>query len=115
MELIEDIKKRLEVEVREYSDEEEYFEGVVRSEDLGQLAEILRNSLGEPIKQAGKQARFPRHLNKLIGLIGGIRIEQSFYIKEGEGSNFVFAAIWPWQSDNSRVTLKIGWGRLSEL
>ena len=115
MELIEGIKQRLEVEVREYSDQDEYFEGVIQSKDLDVLGEILKSSLGEPLKKAGQRARLPRHLNKLIHLIGGIRIEQSFYIKEGEGSNFVFAALWPWQSDTSRITLKIGWGRLSEL
>jgi len=115
MELIEEIKTKLDVEVREYSDEDEYFEAVVQAKDIEMLSDILKDSLGEPLKAPGENPKFPRHFSKLIALIGGIRADQSFYIKESDGGNFIFAALWPWQSDSSRVTLKMGWGILSEL
>jgi len=114
MELIEQIKRSFEVEIREDSQEDEYFEAVFKSDNMDALAGVLANYLGEPQKTAGEVPRFSFRLRRLIKIIGGIRQEQTFYIKEDK-DNFIFAAIWPWQSDTARSTLKIGWGNFSEL
>jgi hypothetical protein len=111
MKLIEDIKKALELKVRVSFDADIYFEAVLQSKDLDTLLALLREAIGEPLKPPGKQVRFPKKINKIVELIGGVRREQSFYLKEEADGKYIYVALWPWQSDLSKITLKIGRGR----
>ena len=114
MKLIDDIKESLKLEVRISSDAHEYFEAVFQTEDLNVLLGLVKDAVGEPLKPPGKEVKFPKHIQKLVDLIGGIRRAQSFYLKEANGK-YVYVALWPWQSDPSRITLKIGRGNFSSL
>ena len=115
MKLVDEIREALELEVRVYSDADSYFEAVFQSKDLDTLASILRNNVGEPLKPPGRNVKFPGHIQKLVDLVGGIRHEQSFYLKEETNGEYMYAALWPWQSDPSKITLKIGRGKFSSL
>jgi len=115
MKFIDDIRKAIELEVRESSDPAEYFEAVFWSKDLDTLSLLLRDTIGEPLKPPGKKVKIPKHINSIVNLIGGIRPEQSFYIKEEANGEYTYVVLWPWQSDPSRITLKIGIGRFSSV
>jgi hypothetical protein len=110
MRLIEEVTKTIELDVRVSSGTYEYFEAVFQTKDLDALLILLKNSFGEPLKPAGKTVGFSRNEKKILGLIGGIRREQTLYLKEETGGEYIYAALWPWQIDPSKITLKIGKG-----
>ena len=112
MKLADEIKKVVQLEVRPSETEDNYFEAVFQSKDLDALLSVIREHVGDSIKSPGKRAKFPKDINKLVNSIGGLRPDQSFYFKQEPSGEYVYAALWPWQSDPSRITLKIGTGHL---
>ena len=110
MKLADEIKKAIELEVRPSEGEDNYFEAVLQSKDLDALLPILGQYVGNSMKSPGKRAKFPRDINKLVNSIGGLRPEQSFYFKQDDNGEYTYVALWPWQSDPSKITLKIGTG-----
>jgi hypothetical protein len=115
MEVVNNIKNSMELDVRTSTEEREYFEAVFQNKDLNTLSSLLKDTMGEPLKPPGKNVRFPKHVQKLVDAVGGLRREQSFYLKEGQNGEYTYAALWPWQSDPSKITLKIGRGNFSSL
>jgi hypothetical protein len=111
MKLVDEIKNALELEQRTPEDSEKYFEAVFQSKDTDALCAILKKHLGESLKPPGKGAKFPKEVGMLVDNIGGLRSEQSFYFKQEPGGEYIYAALWPWQSDLSKTTLKIGMDR----
>jgi len=111
MKVAEEIKGAIELDIRPFSDPDKYFEAVFQAKDLDTLAAIVRNNVGEPLKPPGKRAKLPKNVTALVSNIGGLRIEQSFYFKQEENGEYIYVALWPWQSDSSKITVKIGKGR----
>jgi hypothetical protein len=111
MDLIEEIKKMLKMEIRPSSKGKEYLEAVVDRGELESLQSILKKYLGTAAKEPGKEAKLPREIQKKIDSMGGLRIDQSFFYKK-EGAQIVFAVLWPWESNPEKITLKSGVGVL---
>ena len=111
MNLIEEIKKTVKMEIRATSRGTEYLEAVIGLEALEALHSVLRKHLGPAMKESGKEASFPQSIRKLVDSLGGLRIEQSFFCKQ-DGKQVIYAAIWPWQSDPNKLTLKSGAGEM---
>jgi len=107
MNLAEEMKKTLRMEIRLISKGGEYFEAVITLEELDALNSLLREHLGPATKVSGKEVYFPTKIQELVDSLGGLRIEQSFFYRQ-DGTQVIFAAIWPWQSDPNRITLKSG-------
>jgi hypothetical protein len=107
MNLAEEMKKTLKMEIRLTSKGGEYLEAVITLEELDALHSLLREHLGPATKISGKEVYFPKKIQELVDALGGLRIEQSFFYKQ-EGEQVIYAAIWPWQSDPNRITLKSG-------
>ena len=107
MGLIDDIKASLELEVRSCKDTVLVFAAVFRAKESDKLLGVLQRYIGDPLKPPGKNVRLQKEAAKIANSMGGIRREQSFYMKE-ESDGYLYAALWPWESDPSRVTLKIG-------
>ena len=114
MTLIDEIKGAMDINVR-ISDAKEYFEAVFETDDLDKLLALVENTLGKPLKPPEKNVKFPKHVQKLVDLIGGLRHGQWFYLKEEPNGDYTYVALWPWQSDLSKITLKIGRGSFSRL
>ncbi|MBU4377366.1 MAG: hypothetical protein KKD29_07870 [Candidatus Omnitrophica bacterium] len=108
MKLVDEIKAALEPEVRTSSDANEYFEAVFMVKDLEKLNTILEKEFGKPLKPPAKNVKFTKEVQNVVDLIGGLRREQSFYAKNETESKYFYAALWPWQSDPSKITLKMG-------
>jgi len=107
MRMIEEIKKTLKMEVRPNSEGDVYLEAVVEKRDLESLRSILIKYLGPEAKEPGKDAVFPEKVQKVVDALGGLYVGQSFFYKE-EGKNILFAALWPWESNPEKITLKSG-------
>lgn len=113
MGLIEEIKEAISLEVRVSPDVDLHFEAVFQSQDLDKLLSLLRKDMGEPLKPPGKNVRLPRDVQKIVNIMGGLRREQSFYMKKEAEDRYTYVALWPWESDPSKITLKIRKGRLA--
>lgn len=107
IEMIPDIKEAVEMQVRSNSVGTEYLEAVIETKHLDALKTALARHTGPAYKEPGKRVKYPPTIQQIVDLLGGVRIEQSFYFAE-IGGRIIYATIWPWASDPSRVTLKAG-------
>jgi hypothetical protein len=107
MEMIEELKGTLRMEIRPNLQEGEYLEAVLQKEDLPLLHSLLNKHLGPAAKASGEETNLPKEIQKLVDSFGGLRKEQSFFYRQ-EGHRILYAAIWPWQSNPGRMTLKTG-------
>jgi hypothetical protein len=107
MNLIEEIRRTLWIEVRGGSMGLEYVEGVVNKKDLELLNSLLSKYLGPAVKESGREAYLPKEIQKIVDTWGGLRNEQSFFYKQ-EGSKVTYATIWPWASNPDKITVKCG-------
>lgn len=98
------------MEVRPSSMGLEYLEAVVRKSDLDSLISLLKKHIGAALKEAGKEANLPAEAEELVDSMGGLRIEQSFFYRKAEDGRILFAALWPWESNPEKITLKAGEG-----
>jgi hypothetical protein len=108
MNMIEELRSRVRMEVRPGSVESEYLEAVVAAEDLDLLIALLRDHAGPAAKEPGKRGAVPSEVQGLVDSLGGLRKEQSFYYRKTDGNTVVYAALWPWESNPAKITLKAG-------
>ncbi len=107
MNLIEEIKTTLLIEIRLNSRGLEYLEGVIDKKDLELLTSLLKKYLGPAAKEAGREAYLPKEIQKIVDAFGGLRNEQSFFYRQ-EGHTVTYASLWPWASNPDKITLKCG-------
>lgn len=105
--MIEELKETLRMEVRPTPQDLEYLEAVLQKEDLPLLHSLLVKHLGSAAKESGEETNLPEEIQKLVDSFGGLRKEQSFFYRR-EGRQILYAAIWPWQSNPNKITLKSG-------
>jgi len=108
MNMLEELRETLEMEIRSISQELNSLEAVVRKDDLELLKSLLTRHLGSPAKEPGTKATFPKEIQGLVDSLGGLRIEQSFFYRQKEDHQVLYAALWPWESNPERITLKAG-------
>jgi hypothetical protein len=111
MNMIDAIKETLRIEIRPNSRELEYLEAVINKEDLALLNSLLRKYLGPAAKEPGEKANLPEDIQRIVDSLGGLRNEQSFFYKK-DGNEVIYAAIWPWESNPDKITLKSGVSKL---
>jgi hypothetical protein len=105
--MIEEIKETFRMEIRPNSQGSEYLEAVMNTKDLELLISLLKRYLGLAAKEHGKAANLPKEIKELVDSLGGLRKEQSFFYRR-DGHRVIYAALWPWESDPTRITLKCG-------
>jgi hypothetical protein len=105
--MISELKSKLKMDIRPTSSGIEYFEAVIKKEDLELVNSILTKHLGPAAKIPGKKADLPHDVQKLVDSMGGLRTEQSFYYSQS-GGKIRYCALWPWQSNPDKITLKAG-------
>ena len=106
--LIEALVSTIPMEIRTRAESGTYLEAVVSRQDLERCVDVLRKALGEPAKAFDQPARFDRGMRRAVERLGGIRDEQCLFLKPGTDQALAYAALWPWESDSTKVTLKIG-------
>ena len=107
MNLIEEIKQALSMEIRANSKGLEYLEAVLHGKDLGLLHSLLEKHIGLAAKESGKEASLPKEIKELVDSLGGLRNGQSFFYRR-DGDRVIYAALWPWESNPNKITLKCG-------
>jgi len=107
MNMIQEIRENLKMEIRPNSQGTEYLEAVVDKDDIESLLIILTKHLGKASKEPGKNAKFSAEIQGLVDDLGGLRVEQTFFYKR-DGDVVSYAALWPWQSNPKKTTLKSG-------
>jgi hypothetical protein len=107
MNMIEEIKRALWIEIRLNSRGLEYLEGVINKKDLELLHSLLKKYLGPAVKESGKEAYLPKEIQKIVDAFGGLRNEQSFFYRQ-EDNVVIYASTWPWTSNPEKITLKCG-------
>jgi len=107
MNLIEEIRSTLRMEVRPNSQGLDYLEAVFQKSDIGLLNSLLKKHLDKEIKAIDKDIALPPIVQKLVDSIGGLRPGQSFFYKQ-EVQWVTYAALWPWESNPEKITLKSG-------
>jgi len=112
MNMIEEIKETLTMEIRSNSRGSEYLEAVIDTKDIELLNSLLKRYLGSAAKERGKKANLPKEIEELVDSMGGLRKEQSFFYRQ-DGNQVIYAALWPWGSDPTKITLKSGVSELS--
>jgi hypothetical protein len=85
------------------SDDEEYFELVVKVSDLPKVNQVLETFFGKPVKPAG--AKPSSDDKKMANEYGGIRDDQTLYYLASE-ELYYYSFIWPWANGQS-VTVKV--------
>ncbi len=111
MNIIKEIKETFRMEIRPNSQGSDYLEAVLNTKDVELLVSLLERYLGAAVKERGKEANLPKEVQELVDSLGGLREEQSFFHKQ-DGNRVIYAALWPWGSDPTKITLKSG---ISEL
>lgn len=87
------------------------FEGevalVAPREQLEPVATIVEEHLGAPLKEAG--AAVPKELakNPMTSAMGGVRKDQTLYVKPIDDGLSLYVAFWPW-GGGARFTIKVG-------
>ena len=106
--LIETLKTSIPMLVRSAPSTGDYLEGVLSRQDLARCAALLNDALGPAAKDFGQDAKLEPPVQRAIDARGGIRREQCLYVKSIASGQVVYAALWPWASDPTRITLKVG-------
>jgi len=107
MKMIEEIKETFSMEIRPNSQGSEYLEAVIDTKDIELLNSLLKRYLGPAAKERGKEANLPKEIEELVDSLGGLRKGQSFFYRQ-DGHQLIYAALWPWESDPTKITLKSG-------
>ena len=86
-----------------HRDRDNYFEAVIVKNEITRLTEALNKFFGSPAFPSSSKLSFKAQ--ELINGFGGIMPGQTLYFWN-EGSDTVFAMLWPWQ-DGERTTVKL--------
>ena len=95
-------------ELRKVPPTGDYLEGVLLRKDLACCYDLLAKVFGPPLKEFGTAPAFTPETKKTVDVVGGIRDNQCFFLAQRGATPVAYAALWPWESDPTRLTLKVG-------
>ena len=106
--LVQTLTKELTMVVRSAPSSGDYLEAVLSREDLQRCYALLSTVFGPPAKAFDAVTTFDSELRKLVDQLGGIRRDQCLFLKQRSDRSVAYATLWPWASDATRITLKVG-------
>lgn len=106
--LITHVRQTVPMLVRSTSARGDALDGVLARADIARCCELLQEALGAPVKPFDQSAKLPTDVEAWLTRNGGIRKDQCLFLRRGEGQEALYAALWPWASDPTKVTLKVG-------
>lgn len=106
--LIRALRDQVPMLVRSAPSSEEYLEGVFSRKDLACADALLREAFGQPTKEFNQAATFSSSTQALMNSLGGVRADQCLFLKQDDQGRMIYATLWPWASDVTRITLKVG-------
>ena len=107
--LIAELKQTVRfIELRNASATEDVLEAVLLRDHLPRCYDLLAKTLGPPLKAFGEAVAFTPEARRTVDALGGIRMNQCFFLAQQGVKHIAYAALWPWESDPTRLTLKVG-------
>lgn len=74
---------------------------------LLQVSTVVSRVMGDPVKRAHKPLPQTLAGTRVLDAMGGVRGEQTLYMKSLTGGLFLYVAYWPW-GGGDQFTVKIG-------
>ena len=108
MNLVEELKLSLRMELRANSHGDDYLEAVISRDELDLLRSLLTKHLGSGMKEFGGETALPRHVQELVESMGGLWVGQSFFCGDARDGRVAYAVLWPWKSNPEKMTLRAG-------
>lgn len=96
------------MEKRSRNESRSLYEVVSKDRDAKTLEKELENFFGQPAKPTGKSVPLTLRFNATYKYLGGIRKEQSLFVKKTGPGEF-YGALWPWQSSPENITMHLGY------
>lgn len=106
--VIRELRSKRRLELRPDDRDKLLYSCVITSANVPQVAEAVQNLMGVPFKPAGTSAVWKNWFDPFVRGIGGIRRNQSLYRKDLPEGSIVYCAFWPWASDPTRVSIRLG-------
>ena len=96
------------VELRKAPETGDSLEAVLLRAHLARCYDLLAKALGPPLKEFGESVALTPEARRTADAVGGIRSNQCFFLAQQGAKHVAYAALWPWGSDPTRLTLKVG-------
>lgn len=106
--LIAELKEQFAIETNSRNKDPLLYVGVVNSADIDAIAPQVRNYFGEPYKSAGQAAFLKNLFDSFARAMGGMAKEQTFFVKKVDIGMTMYCAFWPWGTDPSKTSVRIG-------
>ena len=75
--------------------------------DITSIEQEIEKLFSPIQKPAGARLPFGLKMNKTVRLLGGIRKDQTFFLKKTSYGE-IYGALWPWQSNPQNITIHLG-------
>lgn len=95
-------------EIRSAPTATDRLEAVIARPELERVCGLLQEALGPAAKAFGKPVQLEPAAQRVADQLGGIRTDQCLFFKPEANGVSAYAVLWPWTSDTTRVTVKIG-------
>lgn len=82
--------------------------GIAKAEHLDAIFTEISKIFGPPYKPSGSIAFWLNLFNPFVRAIGGSKYDQTLFRKDLAPGLSLFCALWPWGSDPSRTSVRIG-------
>lgn len=104
-----------DMKIRFYEDSRSLYQVTSQERDIQELETIFSDFFGPPSKAAGKKLPLKLKFNPSVKYLGGIRKDQSLFLKKTKTGEF-YGALWPWQRDPGKIEVHLGYcsSRLSD-
>jgi hypothetical protein len=106
--LVNDLRTRGPLDLRPDRRNPLVYTTVVGATRVGELGTLVAEMLGPAYKPAGESARWKNWFDPFVKSVGGIEAQQTLYRKELEGPFSLYCAFWPWASEPTRCSLRVG-------
>ncbi|RCK81386.1 MAG: hypothetical protein OZSIB_2255 [Candidatus Ozemobacter sibiricus] len=106
--VIPELKTRFGVKRNPQENDPLLFVGVTDSAAIKEIAPLVETFFGKPYKPPGETAFLMNLFDHFVKEVGGVRREQTLFRKEISKGLNLFCAFWPWASDPTKTSVRIG-------
>lgn len=106
--LVADLKAKGPLELKPDRQNPLLYTTVVGAQRIYELKVLVSSMLGQPYKPSGESAMWKNWFDPFVKSVGGIEKQQTLYRRGLDEPFALYAAFWPWASDNTRCSLRIG-------
>lgn len=106
--LVNDLRERGSMDLRPDRRSPLIYSTVIGTQRVDELQKLVFGLLGPPFKPAGESAWWKNWFDPFVKSVGGIERAQTLYRRDLEGPFALYVAFWPWASEPTRCSLRVG-------